>query len=136
MLYICHKNKLAQFRKKAGLTQKELAKELGVAQSSITYWENGERTPSAKSAQKIANYFNVPLEEIFEPYKEEFSLSKIINTVSTSSELFDSFRQLEAFLNEKKFTVQEFKDLKEYAEFLISRRNKIVHGIEDKDDSE
>ena len=36
-------------RKAAGITQKELAKIIGVHQKDISRWENGERTPSIEA---------------------------------------------------------------------------------------
>lgn len=53
--------KLYELRKKAGLSQKELAKRLDVAQASINYWEKGQRTPSIDMVSIIADYFGVSL---------------------------------------------------------------------------
>ena len=52
---------LHTLRTKRGLSQKELAQSLEVAQASINYWEKGQRTPSIEAAQKIADYFGVTL---------------------------------------------------------------------------
>lgn len=51
--------KLNDLRKRAGLSQKELADKLGVAQASINYWEKGQRTPSIDMVALIADYFHV-----------------------------------------------------------------------------
>mgnify|MGYP005808507097 CR=1 FL=1 len=56
--------KIKQLRDKHGISQKKLADAIGVAQSSINYWEKGERTPSIDAVQKLANYFDVTLDEI------------------------------------------------------------------------
>lgn len=45
-------NKLAEMRKRAGLTQQELADKLGVAQQTVWYYENGRR--EMKSSVLIA----------------------------------------------------------------------------------
>ena len=79
MLYCKHPNKLAQLRQNAHLSQKQLAQKLGVSQASINYWENGQRTPSVKAAQKISDYFKMPISEIFSPYKEEINITNIVN---------------------------------------------------------
>ena len=42
-------NKLKDLRKKLGLTQKELAEELGVLTNTLARWEQGERAPSRSS---------------------------------------------------------------------------------------
>ena len=59
-------DKLLELRKKHGLSQKKLADEIGVAQSSINYWEKGQRIPSANAVQKIADYFNIPVNYLYD----------------------------------------------------------------------
>ena len=51
-------------RKSNGISQKKLADTIGVAQSSINYWEKGKRIPSIEAVQKLADYFNVSLYEL------------------------------------------------------------------------
>jgi len=58
-------SRLAEFRKKKKLTQKELAKTLKLSQSAIAMYEIGRRRPSLDKAKKIAEYFNVSIEDIF-----------------------------------------------------------------------
>lgn len=55
---------LYRLRKEAGLSQKELANKIGVAQASINYWEKGQRTPSISMVTLIADHFNVSLENL------------------------------------------------------------------------
>ena len=50
---------LSYLRKKADKTQKELAKELGIAQSTLAGYESGVREPSFETLDLIANYFGV-----------------------------------------------------------------------------
>lgn len=56
---------LSELRKQKGLTQRELAEKLGVGISTIAMYETGSRIPSLKKARQIADYFEIPLEEIF-----------------------------------------------------------------------
>ena len=46
-------------RKEFNLSQPQLAKETGLANSEISYWETGERTPSAKIVIILSRYFQV-----------------------------------------------------------------------------
>lgn len=62
-------NKLLELRKNHGLSQKKLADELGVAQSSINYWEKGQRTPSFNVVQKIADYFRIPVNYFYDDWQ-------------------------------------------------------------------
>lgn len=55
--------RLRTLRKKEGLTQKELAKKLGVTNSHVCNWEAGMCLPNKENAEKINNVFG---EVIFE----------------------------------------------------------------------
>ena len=57
---------LKNLRLKRGLSQKKLADAIGVAQSSINYWEKGERIPSVESTNRLADFFNVTLDELYD----------------------------------------------------------------------
>lgn len=57
-------NKLKLYRVKSNLTQKELAKMLGVTHDYISQIERG-RLPGMDTALKIANIFNTTIDEIF-----------------------------------------------------------------------
>ncbi|MDR1093212.1 MAG: helix-turn-helix domain-containing protein [Clostridiales bacterium] len=50
---------LKDLRLKIGLYQTDIAQEFGVAQSTVTRWENGTQDPELKTLEKIADYFNV-----------------------------------------------------------------------------
>jgi len=45
---------IRKYRKKAGLTQKQLAENLGVSQPEISFWETGVIEPSDDSVQRIS----------------------------------------------------------------------------------
>jgi putative transcriptional regulator len=60
------KNKLKVFRAMHDLTQDELAKKLGVTRQTIVSIEIGKYDPSIGLAFKIANLFNVQIEDVFE----------------------------------------------------------------------
>ena len=51
--------RLKKLRKENKLTQRELAKKLHVSKSVISYYELGDRTPSADILVKLAYIFNV-----------------------------------------------------------------------------
>ncbi|ADH59839.1 transcriptional regulator, XRE family [Thermoanaerobacter mathranii subsp. mathranii str. A3] len=57
-------NKLKELRIKYKLTQKELAKKLGVTPDYISQIEGG-RIPGMETAIKIANFFNTTIDDIF-----------------------------------------------------------------------
>lgn len=51
--------RLKYLRNEKGIGQNLLAKELGVSNASISYWETGKQEPSAEAIYKIAIYFGV-----------------------------------------------------------------------------
>lgn len=55
-------NRLKELRCSAGVTQKELASALGVAQPTLSGWENGRFQIDYDSLIKIADYFNTTID--------------------------------------------------------------------------
>lgn len=60
------KTKIAELRKKNKLTQEELAKAVGVTRQTITSLENEKYVASLELAYKIAKYFGLAIEEVFD----------------------------------------------------------------------
>ncbi len=59
------KNELKVYRAKHDLTQEELANKVGVTRQTIISIEKGRYEPSLSLAFKLANYFEVKIEDIF-----------------------------------------------------------------------
>ncbi len=55
-------NRIAEFRKSQGLSQRRLAKELGTSQANLSRWEQGIIEPSIIECWKIADYFDVSID--------------------------------------------------------------------------
>ena len=55
---------LAELRKEKGITQSELADYLGMSFQAISKWENGTTMPDITYLPKLAEYFNVSVDEI------------------------------------------------------------------------
>lgn len=51
--------RLKALRAEKKLTQAQLAKETGLSQSAIAYWERGQRIPNAIAIITLARYFHV-----------------------------------------------------------------------------
>ena len=60
------KNKIKVFRAMHDLTQEDLAKSIGVTRQTILAIEKGKYVPSLDLAFKIARYFHVNIEEVFQ----------------------------------------------------------------------
>lgn len=70
MLYIIWggeilENKIREYRKKFGITQEELADDLGVTRQTIISLENGKYCASLLLAHKAAKRFGTTIEELF-----------------------------------------------------------------------
>lgn len=58
-------------RKKAEVTQTEIAKYLGITQGSISMWETGKSVPKTTDIPKIAAALKVPVEQVLECFTAE-----------------------------------------------------------------
>lgn len=101
--------RLKELRKQAHLTQVELAKRLGIGQSSYADWERGKKKPTQDNLVKIAQVLNVSVDYL----------------VGNSEERIDELDNIELLfrMNSKGLTAQEkviFK--KEMIEFMEERK--------------
>ena len=55
---------LVYLRKRAGLTQQDLAEKIGVTKSAISMYEQGARKPSYEMLEALADCFNVEIDFI------------------------------------------------------------------------
>lgn len=60
-------NMIRELRKKAGLTQASLARELGVKRETVAQWERGENKPRAATLLKLADYFHCTVDSLLRP---------------------------------------------------------------------
>ncbi len=58
--------KIKQLRKEHKLSQEELAKAVGTTRQTITSIEVGKYVASLPLAYKIARYFDLPIEDVFD----------------------------------------------------------------------
>ncbi|MGT2923620.1 helix-turn-helix transcriptional regulator [Streptococcus caviae] len=65
--------KLKELRKAKKMSQQELAQLVGVRRETIVHLENNRYNPSLEMALKIAEIFQLPVEDIFQLNKEEDS---------------------------------------------------------------
>ena len=62
MEYNFENNRIAELRKEKGLSQRQLAKEIGTSQANLSRWEQGLNEPSIMECWKIADYFDVSID--------------------------------------------------------------------------
>ncbi|WP_051531110.1 helix-turn-helix domain-containing protein [Clostridiisalibacter paucivorans] len=105
-------HRLKQLREYLGLTQDELAKQLNLTQSTISYYESGRKMPTLQNAIIIAKLLNTSLDYLvgisnFQDYKwikenednycSAFPLDDIYNLTTSS------LKDLENFISFLKF---------------------------------
>ena len=57
--------KLKKLRKSNGISQDAMAQIVGVTKGTYFKWEKGDNLPSAEGALRIAEHFNISLDELF-----------------------------------------------------------------------
>ena len=96
--------KLKRLRKQHGLTQAQLASELGIGVSTIGMYESNIRNPSYEVLKKISNYFNV-------------SIDYLINEVTDENTC-----NLDFFIEHiKQLTPSQRKQIEDLIEFLLNK---------------
>ena len=93
---------LKEAREKRGMTQKEVADIIGVAKSTYSLYESGNREPNVQTIKKIADTLNVSADDLL----------GLNNEPITAAAHFDG----------DEFTEAELEDIKAYAEFVKNRR--------------
>ena len=64
-------NNISALRKKKGITQEELANELGVSAQAVSKWENNSSCPDVSLLTKIADYFGVSVDALLRENEED-----------------------------------------------------------------
>lgn len=98
-----------ELRLQRAMSQKQLARELNCSQSTVGYWESGERIPSFDKLQSIANYFGVTVdyllgrEEERDPTKlDDFSYALFNETKDLTEEDKQQLMDMAKFLRMRK----------------------------------
>ncbi len=65
------KNRLRVLRAEKEISQKDLAEEVGLSRQTVNSIERGKFNPSIITALKIAEYFEIPIDEVFKLEEEE-----------------------------------------------------------------
>lgn len=64
--------KLKEYRKRLGLTQEEVAKILGLTTQTYQNYELGRRQPDNATLLKMADFYNITLDEMFDRKNNQF----------------------------------------------------------------
>lgn len=89
-------------RERKGLSQKDIAESIGVARSTYSLYESGNREPNVQTIKKIADILNVSADELL----------GIDDEPQTIAGHFDG----------DEYTEEELDKIKEYASFIKASR--------------
>lgn len=105
-------NRLAELRKSNGLSQQQFAKIFGVAQNTVSNWENGNRLVDTENLQKIADYFGVTTDYVLCRDSAPVPQPTTDRTVSDEDIMFALFD------GDKEITPEMFEEVKQFARFV------------------
>ena len=66
--------KIYELRTQNNLSQGDLANELNVSRQSVSKWENGNSTPDLEKIVRLAEIFNVSLDELIKNEEKEYAI--------------------------------------------------------------
>ncbi len=73
---------LAKARKKAGMSQEEVAEKLGVSRQTISKWELDETIPDIYQSKKMAKWYHLSLDELIEFDMDVKEIQEVIEHTS------------------------------------------------------
>lgn len=93
-------NRIREARKAKGLTLKDLGKKIGVAESTVSMYENGKREPDNATLVNISNILDVSVDYLLcksesqnETKKEPAALGEFSGLTESEIQLLKSFRR-------------------------------------------
>ena len=91
-------------RERKNMTQKDVADNIGVAKSTYSLYESGNREPNVQTIKKLADLLNVSADDLLGLNQEPTTIA--------------------AHFDGDDFTEDELEDIRAYADLVKNRRNK------------
>ncbi len=95
-------NFIAQLRKEAGITQKQLAEKLNVSDKTVSHWERGESTPDISLVPVLADVFGITCDDLIHGKRADKSVSDEKSTMQNED---DVISRLEKKLNKLRIRI-------------------------------
>lgn len=111
-----------QLLQKYDLTAYKVAKEAGVTQTALSNWKTGKSTPTTKTLQKIADYFNVSIDYLMTGREVEDSKYYINDETAEMAQTLFENRNLRVLFDAAKDATPE--DLKTTYDMLMALKKK------------
>lgn len=115
--------RIKKARQSRGLTQLELAKDIGASQTAVALWERGSRKISTDVIERVSFALSVSASYLLfgeKDFKDNIPDNDAENVASPPP----SDSALVIHFSSDDFTQEELEDIRAYAEFIKSRRQK------------
>lgn len=89
-------------REKRNMSQKALAESIGVAKSTYSLYESGNREPNVQTIKKIADVLNVSDDELLGINEEPTTIAAHFEGPEFTEEELDEIRQFAEFVKNKR----------------------------------
>ena len=93
---------LKNARERKGISQKDVAEKIGVAKSTYSLYESGNREPNVQTIKKIADVLNVSADDLLGLNEEPLTIA--------------------AHFDGDEYTEEELDEIKAFAEFVKAKR--------------
>lgn len=105
--------RLKTMRTQAGISQAQFAKDMGVAQNTVSNWENENRTLDAETLSRVADYFHVSVIICWENRTREGGDLGVVSDEDIKFALFQGSGPV---------TDEMYAEVKRFAQFIQARQ--------------
>lgn len=109
-------NRLREFRKRAGLTQKEAGMKVAVSEQAISKWENGDCLPDVYHLKLLAQMLHVSTDCLLDTENE--SDEKVVETIRVGGAVFEIVEKSEVILAGKILYAKDYPDISQFYEAI------------------
>lgn len=113
-------DRLKKLRLARGLSQSQIAEELGIPQKTYCNYERNEREPSSNMLIRLGKYFGVTLDYLLD-YHCDRSLSEEINANKSNDKPTDNDIKFALFNTSEGITDEMLEEVKQFAEMVKLR---------------
>lgn len=93
---------LKMARENKNMTQKEVADSIGVAKSTYSLYESGNREPNVQTIKKIADTLNVSADDLLGLNEQPTTMAAHFDGDEYTEDELDEIRQFAAFVKNKR----------------------------------
>ena len=119
---------IKEFRKKIGITQKELGQLVGMTYQQIAQYERGTRNPKKETIEKIAKALKIDPYSLYSFDIESEELAELINSKDRNEDkLLDNYRELNDIGQDKAIELVELlTKIPEYKANILKSKEVIL----------